>query len=90
MVDLIGNIFGKKILGNIFGTVFGQGSPQQTKSTSAPSFGNYSVDATYKSDAGEAEDIDSSDPNVMLQIWQKRLFSGQDSYTKITLPNVRD
>ena len=48
------------------------------------------TDSTYESEAGKAENIDTSDPNVMLQLWQRRLFSGDNSYTKITLPDVRD
>jgi|TARA_B100001093_G_C26591300_1_gene911627 hypothetical protein len=90
MIDLIGNIFGKKILGNVFGSVFGQSSQQPRSSVTPPSFSSaYMTDSTYESEAGKAEDIDTSDPNVMLQLWQRRLFSGDNSYTKITLPDVR-
>tara|TARA_E500000318_G_scaffold97375_2_gene98153 strand:+ start:184 stop:459 length:276 start_codon:yes stop_codon:yes gene_type:complete len=91
MIDLIGNIFGKKILGNVLGSVFGESSQQPRSSVTPPSFSSaYMTDSTYKSQAGKAEDIDTSDPNVMLQLWQRRLFGGDNSYTKITLPNVRD
>jgi len=90
MIDLIGNIFGKKILGNVFRSVFGQSSQQPRSSVTPPSFSSaYMTDSTYESEAGKAEDIDTSDPNVMLQLWQRRLFSGDNSYTKITLPDVR-
>jgi len=91
MIDLIGNIFGKKILGNVFGSVFGGNSTQQSRgSVTPPSFSSaYMTDSTYESEAGKAETIDTSDPNVLLQLWQRRLFSGEDSYSKITLPDVR-
>lgn len=91
MIDLIGNIFGKKILGKALGSVFGESSQQPRSSVTPPSFSSaYMTDSTYESEAGKAENIDTSDPNVMLQLWQRRLFSGDNSYTKITLPDVRD
>lgn len=90
MIDLIGNIIGKKILGKALGSVFGESSQQPRSSVTPPSFSSaYVTTSDYESEAGTAESIDTSDPNVLLQIWQKRLFSGDNSYTKITLPNVR-
>jgi hypothetical protein len=90
MIDLIGNIIGKKILGNVLGDAFGESSQQPRSSVTPPSFSSaYVTTSDYESEAGTAENIDTSDPNVLLQIWQKRLFSGDNSYTKITLPDVR-
>ena len=94
MIDLIGNIFGKAMLSEGIkrgiGMAFGETSRQSKSSISPPSFSSaYVTDSGYESEAGQAEDINETDPNVMLAAWQRRLFSGADSYSKITLPTIK-
>tara|TARA_X000001388_G_C2197599_1_gene109953 strand:+ start:82 stop:372 length:291 start_codon:yes stop_codon:yes gene_type:complete len=95
MIDLIGSIFTKKMLGDTIGSAlgaaFGNDGGSAPSRTPPPSFRSaYMTDSGYESQAGKAETIDTSDPNVLLQLWQRRLFSGADSYSKITLPSVRN
>ena len=92
--DIFGNIFGKSIItstiGKAIGTAFSGDSQSSRSSVTPPSFSSaYMTDSTYESKAGEGEDIDSTDPNAVLLSWQRRLFSGSDSYSKITLPSVK-
>ena len=93
MIDLIGNIFGKAMISEGvrrgISTAFGETSQQPKSSVTPPSFSAaYVTDSNYESEAGQAEDIDETDPNLVLLSWQKRLFSGEGSYTKITLPSI--
>ena len=93
MIDLIGSIFTKKMfsdtIGSALGAAFGRDGGSTPSRTSPPSFSNaYVTTSDYESNPGTAETIDTSDPNVLLQLWQRRLFSGNDSFSKITLPNL--
>ena len=89
MIDLIGNIFTKEIFGKAITNVFSGKDSQTTSSVSPPSFsGAYMTDSNYESQAGQAETIDTTDPNMVLLSWQRRLFDSKDSYTKITLPSI--
>jgi len=92
--DIFGSIFGKDIItstiGQAIGKAFSGDSQPPRQSVSAPSFsGAYMTDSSYESSPGQAENIDSTDPNMVLLAWQRRLFSGPDSYSKITLPSVK-
>ena len=94
MIDLIGSIFTKKMfsdtIGSAIGAAFTGGGDSGGSRTPPPNFSSEAyTTSNYQSEPGKAETIDTSDPNVLLQIWQKRLFSGDNSYTKITLPDVR-
>tara|TARA_A100000172_G_scaffold20366_1_gene11524 strand:+ start:710 stop:994 length:285 start_codon:yes stop_codon:yes gene_type:complete len=94
MIDLIGNIFGKAMISEGIkrgiGMAFGETSRQSKSSISPPSFSSaYVTDSDYESSPGQAEDIDVTDPNVMKNIWNQRLFAGENSYTKITLPTLK-
>ena len=91
--DIFGSIFGKDIItssiGKAIGTAFSGDSGSSKKSVPIPSFNRaYMTDSSYESSPGQAEDIDSTDPNVVLLSWQRRLFSGPNSYSKITLPSI--
>ena len=94
MIDLIGSIFTKKMFSDTvsqaIGAAFMGGGDSGGSRTPPPSFSSEAyTTSNYQSDPGKAETIDTTDPNVLLQLWQRRLFSGEDSYSKITLPNLR-
>ena len=94
MIDLIGNIFTKKMFSDTIGSAIGKafmgGNDSGDSRTTPPNFSSEAyTTSNYQSEPGKAETIDTSDPNVLLQVWQRRLFGGEESYSKITLPNLR-
>ena len=88
LTDFFGSIFTKEILGKGFTAAFGDGksSIPQIK-YNVPSFGQYGMQIHPTSVAKKAEEIEISNHDVTLAMWQKRLW-GDDSYTNITLPRM--
>ena len=89
LTDFFGSIFTKEILGKGLGAAFGgdgKSSIPQIK-YNVPSFGQYGMQIHPTSEAGKAKEIEISNHDVTLAVWQKRLW-GDDSYTNITLPRI--
>ena len=89
-------ILTKALLGKGLDMAFGKnsssgGAPQITP----PSFAGAYRQTGRTSDAGVADigdfgdmDLSSTSHDVTLAMWNKRLFGGDESYTKITLPTI--
>ena len=89
-------ILTKALLGRGLDMAFGKGSsntpPPQIQ---APSFAGAYRQTGRTSDAGIADigdfgdmDLSSTSHDVTLAAWNRRLFGGDESYTKITLPTI--
>ena len=88
--DFFGSIFTKEALGLGLGAAFGGdggdggGAPQ----IKFPSYGQYEIPISSTiSPAGQAKEIEVSNYDAVLAMWNRRLF-GDDSYTNITLPRI--
>ena len=88
IADFFGSIFTKEIIGKGLGAAFGGGKSSIPEiKYQMPSYGQYGMQIQPTSVAGKAEEIEISNHDVTLAIWQKRLW-GDDSYTNITLPRM--
>ena len=88
-------ILTKALLGKGLDMAFGRGSSSTpTPQIQAPSFAGAYRQTGKTSDAGVADigdygDLDSATSHdVTLAAWNRRLFGGDESYTKITLPTI--
>ena len=88
-------MLGKALLGKGLNMAFGQGSSNTpTPQIQAPSFAGAYRQTGKTSEAGIADigdygDLDSATSHdVTLAAWNRRLFGGDESYTKITLPTI--
>ena len=84
------------MIGNIFGSIFSKeniiskglsmafGNVGNDKSggvnITAPSFANAEVSIETSTPPGQAQDVDTSDPETNLAMWQRRLFTNSDAY----------
>ena len=89
-------MLGKALLGKGLNMAFGGGSSSSnTPTIQAPSFAGAYRQTGRTSDAGVADtgdfgelDLSSNSHEVTLAAWNRRLFGGDESYTKITLPTI--
>ena len=82
--DIIGNIITGKIKDGI-SSIFapggsGDGKRKKDYEDYAPSFSNLEVGIETSTPAGQAESVDTSDPEVNLMSWQRRLFQNENAY----------
>lgn len=90
LTDFFGNIFTKKVLGLGLDAAFGGdgGGGGDAPQIQLPSYGQYEIPiSSAVSPAGQAEEIEVSDYDTVLAMWNRRLF-GNDSYTNIKLPGM--
>ena len=85
MFESIMKNIGMKILGRGLESAFGGKSKQQSKQPVMTKFSDATMDLYDPSPTGEIEEIKITDHDVMLAMWNKRLF-GDNSYTNITIP----
>ena len=86
---------GKAILGKGLETAFSSKRTSQASTITPPSFAGAYRQTGRTSEAGVADvgnfgdmDLSSNSYEVTLAMWNKRLFGGDESYTKITLPTI--
>ena len=85
-MDFFGNIFGevaKAFIGKGLKSAFG-GKEKSKPQLVMPRFGGLCVESSSASEAGEVEEIEITDYDVVKAMWDKRLF-GDKSYTNITI-----
>ena len=75
------------LIGKGLEAAFGGKSKQQAKQPVMPNFSDATMDLYDPSPTGEIEEIKITDHDVMLAMWNKRLF-GDNSYTNITIPRI--
>tara|TARA_R100000544_G_C2201737_1_gene47089 strand:+ start:233 stop:526 length:294 start_codon:yes stop_codon:yes gene_type:complete len=96
MISTLIPTLGKALLGKGLEMAFGQGSSSRgAPQITPPSFAGAYRQTGRTSDAGVADigdfgdmDLSSTSHDVTLAMWNKRLFGGDESYTKITLPTI--
>lgn len=96
MIQSLLPTLGKAILGKGLSMAFGGGSSSNRAPTiQPPSFAGAYRQTGRTSEAGVADvgnfgdmDLSSNSYEVTLAMWNKRLFGGDESYTKITLPTI--
>jgi hypothetical protein len=89
-------ILGKALLGKGLEMAFGGGSSSNKAPTiQPPSFAGAYRQTGRTSEAGVADvgdfgamDLSATSHEVTLAAWNRRLFGGDESYTKITLPTI--
>jgi len=84
---MIGNIFGsifskENIIAKGIGMAFGNVGNDKSGGVNitAPSFANAEVSIETSTPPGQAQDVDTSDPETNLAMWQRRLFTNSDAY----------
>tara|TARA_Y100001951_G_C11147875_1_gene187439 strand:+ start:351 stop:620 length:270 start_codon:yes stop_codon:yes gene_type:complete len=88
-MDFFGNIFTQKLLGQGLEMAFGGGGGDRPQiQYNLPSYGKYEMTLNTPSEAGEVDKIESESYETLLALWTRRLY-GDDSYTNITIPNLR-
>ena len=81
--DIFGNIFSKEnIISKGLSMAFGNtgGGKSGGITISAPSLSESKVSIETSTPPGEAQDVDTSDPETNLAMWQRRLFTNSDAY----------
>ena len=87
MFESIMKNIGMKILGRGLESAFGGKSKQQSKQPVMPNFSDATMGLYSPSPTGKSEEIEMTDHDVTLAMWNKRLF-GDNSYTNITIPRI--
>jgi len=96
MISSLLPTLGKALLGKGLEAAFGGGSSNRgAPQINPPSFAGAYRQTGRTSDAGVADvgdfgnmDLSANSHDVTLAMWNKRLFGGDESYTKITLPTI--
>ncbi len=96
MISSLLPTLGKALLGKGVEMAFGGGSSSnRTPTIQPPSFAGAYRQTGRTSDAGVADvgdfgdmDLSATSHDITLAMWNKRLFGGDESYTKITLPTI--
>tara|TARA_X000001382_G_scaffold92656_1_gene67239 strand:+ start:948 stop:1229 length:282 start_codon:yes stop_codon:yes gene_type:complete len=81
--DIFGNIFSKEnIISKGLSMAFGGTDSGKSGSVNitAPSTRSSEVTIETSTPPGEAQDVDTSDPETNLAMWQRRLFTNSDAY----------
>ena len=73
------------LIGKGLEAAFGGKSKQQAKQPVMPNFSDATMGLYSPSPTGEGQEIEMTDHDVTLAMWNKRLF-GDNSYTNITIP----
>ena len=89
-------MLGKALLGKGLEMAFGGHAPSASQpSIQPPSFAGAYRQTGRTSEAGVADvgdfgtmDLSATSHEVTLAAWNRRLFGGDESYTKITLPTI--
>ena len=76
---------GMKLIGKGLESAFDRGDKGPAGSPIMPNFSNTNMGLYSPSPTGQAKQIETSNYDMTLAMWEKRLF-GQDSYTNITIP----
>ena len=95
MIQSLLPTLGKAILGKGLEMAFSSKRTSQVPTIQPPSFAGAYRQTGRTSDAGVADvgnfgemDLTTNSYDVTLAMWNKRLFGGDESYTKITLPTI--
>ena len=95
MIQSLLPTLGKAILGKGLEMAFSSKRTSQAPTITPPSFAGAYRQTGRTSDAGVADvgdfgemDLTTNSYDVTLAMWNKRLFGGDESYTKITLPTI--
>ena len=95
MIQSLLPTLGKAILGKGLEMAFSSKRTSQSPTITPPSFAGAYRQTGRTSDAGVADvgdfgemDLTTNSYDVTLAMWNKRLFGGDESYTKITLPTI--
>ena len=76
---------GMKLIGKGLESAFSGGDKGQGQQAVMPNFSNTNMGLYSPSPTGQAKEIEISNYDMTLAMWEKRLF-GKDSYTNITIP----
>ena len=76
---------GMKLIGKGLESAFDRGDKGPAGSPIMPNFSKTNMGLYSPSPTGQAKEIEMSNHDMTLAMWEKRLF-GKDSYTNITIP----
>lgn len=76
---------GMKLIGKGLESAFSSEDKGPAGSPIMPNFSNVNMGLYSPSPTGQAKEIEMSNHDMTLAMWEKRLF-GEDSYTNITIP----
>jgi hypothetical protein len=76
---------GMKLIGKGLESAFDNEPKGPAGSPVMPNFSNTNMGLYSPSPTGQAKEIETSNYEMTLAMWEKRLF-GKDSYTNITIP----
>jgi len=76
---------GMKLIGKGLESAFSNEDKGPAGSPIMPNFSNTNMGLYSPSPTGQAKEIEMSNHDMTLAMWEKRLF-GKDSYTNITIP----
>ena len=91
-MDFFGNIFAKfgmdMLKDGLQSAFMGEGSSrQQRQQAIPPSFASAMMGVDASSPAGQGQEIEVANYDVVKTMWDRRLF-GNESYTNITIPRI--